>query len=56
MVKDSLNSPAVRAVEEFRKAIVASMKALAQKQQKQPWPAVPSASSEPLVKRVRNFP
>jgi hypothetical protein len=36
LAKDSLNSPAVRAVEEFRKAIAASMKALAQKQQKQP--------------------
>jgi len=32
--KDSLNSPAVRAVDEFRKAIAASVKAQGQKQQK----------------------
>lgn len=36
MAKDSLNSPAVRAVDEFQKAIAASMKVQAQKQQKQP--------------------
>jgi len=36
MAKDSLNPPAVQAVEEFRKVIAASMKAQGQKQQKQP--------------------
>lgn len=36
MAKDSLNSPTMRAVEEFRKAIATSLKAQAQKQQKQP--------------------
>jgi hypothetical protein len=34
VAKDSLSSPAVRAVDEFRKAIVATEKAVAQKQQK----------------------
>ena len=34
MAKDSLNSPAVPAVDEFRKAIAASLQAQAQKQQK----------------------
>ena len=34
IAKDSLNSPAVPAVDEFRKAITASLKAQAQKQQK----------------------
>jgi hypothetical protein len=36
MAKDSLNFPAVRAVEEFRKAIAASLKTQTHKQQKQP--------------------